>query len=496
MPVKSQQAVERPARDRPWRIETFGIEAVPDAERHGHPFELFWVWCGANISILGVVYGGILLAFGLDLGQALLVAALGALSFAVVGALSIAGVRSGVPTLTLSRAAFGLRGNLLPALISWIDLLGWETVNLLLATYALVALGTNVLHLRASVPLTLAALACAAVGTFACSLLGHATIVRIQQGCTWLFGVLTLGVALLLLTRTDPQALLHRPAGSWTHGVLPALSLVIAGTALGWTNTAADYTRYLPRQTRARPIVLWTTLGAFVPLFGLIVVGLLVSAASPAFATAQDPLAALANILPTWVAAPYFFTAAGGLVAGNVLASYSSGLNLLAMQVRVQRYKTILIDALVSIAGALYVIYVAPDFLGAFTSFLLVLAAGLAPWTAIFLVDMALRHARYDTPALYAVVTGTYHYVAGVNPVALSAWLAGVALSVLCTRSALVTGPWATGIFQDSALGFLAGAALAALLYALGWQLIHHAPAAPVTAEAVEPRGGRMRESR
>ena len=33
-----------PESDRPWSIETNGINPIPESERHGKPFDLFWVW--------------------------------------------------------------------------------------------------------------------------------------------------------------------------------------------------------------------------------------------------------------------------------------------------------------------------------------------------------------------------------------------------------------------------------------------------------------------
>src|SRR5258708_19118744 len=50
--------------------------------------------------------------------------------------LSIAGKWGGAPMLTLSRAPFGTCGNLGPTLISWISLVGWETVTVITAAYA------------------------------------------------------------------------------------------------------------------------------------------------------------------------------------------------------------------------------------------------------------------------------------------------------------------------------------------------------------------------
>jgi purine-cytosine permease-like protein len=62
-----------------WRLESAGIDLVPEHECQGRPVELFWVWLAANIGILGVVYGGIVTSFGLSFYQSLLAAAAGVL---------------------------------------------------------------------------------------------------------------------------------------------------------------------------------------------------------------------------------------------------------------------------------------------------------------------------------------------------------------------------------------------------------------------------------
>src|SRR5258708_27022179 len=109
------EKIFHPEVDRVWSIELHGIEPIEDQERHGTPFELFWVWFAANIGILGLIYGGILAGVGLNLWQSFLVALLApVLSFLLVGVLSLAGKAGGVPLLTLSRASFCVRGNLGP----------------------------------------------------------------------------------------------------------------------------------------------------------------------------------------------------------------------------------------------------------------------------------------------------------------------------------------------------------------------------------------------
>ena len=79
---------EQQSADQVWAIELHGIEPISDQDRHGRPFELFWVWFAANIGILGIVYGAILTAFGLNLWQSALVALAGSAgSFLLVGVL-------------------------------------------------------------------------------------------------------------------------------------------------------------------------------------------------------------------------------------------------------------------------------------------------------------------------------------------------------------------------------------------------------------------------
>ena len=128
----------QPESDRAWSIETHGIDPIPDSDRHGRPRELFWIWCAANIGILGVTYGAFLVAFySLNLWQSVLATVIGTiLSFFLVGFVSLAGKLGGAPTLMLSRAAFGVSGNALPTAVSYLSLVGWEIVLVALAAFA------------------------------------------------------------------------------------------------------------------------------------------------------------------------------------------------------------------------------------------------------------------------------------------------------------------------------------------------------------------------
>ena len=209
---RSMRELSQTPADQVWSIETHGIDAISNEERHGTPFELFWIWFAANIGILGIVYGAILASAGLNLWQCILVILLGlVLSFALVGVLSLAGIWGGAPMLTLSRAAFGPRGNIGPTLVSWLTVIGWETVLVVTAAYALLGL-LNLAGLPSNEFWTVVSLVAVVVLVVPCGLLGHATLVWIQRVATWLFGLLTLVIVLFLIPQTNWTHLLAMPA--------------------------------------------------------------------------------------------------------------------------------------------------------------------------------------------------------------------------------------------------------------------------------------------
>ena len=119
------------------KVELNSINFINKSERSGDARSLFWPWAAANVSFLALSYGSFFLGFGISFWQATLAAIIGTLgSFALVAISSLAGKRSNAPTMTLSRAAFGVKGNRLPGFLSYLIFVGWETVLVSLATLA------------------------------------------------------------------------------------------------------------------------------------------------------------------------------------------------------------------------------------------------------------------------------------------------------------------------------------------------------------------------
>jgi len=134
--VKTPPQAGGPAPAAP-RVEAYGTDVIAESDRKGRPSDLFWPWCAANISVFAVSFGSFVLGFGLNLWQALVAAVIGTVAgFLLVGFVSVAGKRGSAPTLVLSRAAFGTRGNLVPGIVSYLLLVGWETALVALSTLA------------------------------------------------------------------------------------------------------------------------------------------------------------------------------------------------------------------------------------------------------------------------------------------------------------------------------------------------------------------------
>ena len=391
------------AQVRPLQVEMNGINVIAESERKGHPRDLFWPWFAANVSVLGLSYGAFVLGFGISFWQALIVGAVGiVLSFLACGFISVAGKRGSAPTMVLSRAAFGVNGNKLPAAISWLLTVGWETVLVILATLATATVfkqlnwgggdGTKVVALIIVVGLTIFG-----------GVMGFDLIIRLQTVITIVTGVATVVFIALVADHIHWHTVSGIHSGS-AQAVIGALVFVMTGFGLGWVNVAADYSRYLPRRSSGRGVVWWTTFASSIAPVFLVVFGLLLAGSSSSLNSAiqADPIGALATLLPTWFLVPFAIVAVLWRIGGSVLDIYSSGLALLTLGVRVPRYVAALIDGTVMTLGTIYVVFFAhSNFIVQFQGFLITLGVPIAAWCGIMLADIALRRRNYAEPELF-----------------------------------------------------------------------------------------------
>jgi NCS1 family nucleobase:cation symporter-1 len=383
-------------------VELNGINTITEAERKGNARGLFWPWFGSNVSVLGLSYGAFVLGFGISFWQATVVAVVGVVaSFLLCGVIALAGKRGSAPTMVLSRAMFGVRGNRLPAVISWVLTVGWETALTALAVLATSTVFTR-LGLGSGPAPKIIALVIVAALIVGAGIIGFDVIMRLQKWITIVTGVLTIVYVVLALPHVDLHTVAALPAGN-AGAFIGALVLVMTGFGLGWVNAAADYSRYLPRGTRSGAVVGWTTFGGSLAPAILVILGLLLAGSSKSLSGAiqSDPIGALTSILPIWFLIPFAIVAILGLVGGAVLDIYSSGLALLSAGIPIPRYVAAMVDGVVMIAGAVYVAFFANGFVGPFEAFLITLGVPIAAWCGVFIADILLRRKSYAETELY-----------------------------------------------------------------------------------------------
>lgn len=431
-------------------LELNGTNVIDESERRGKASHLFWPWCGANVSLLALSYGAFFLDFSISFLQVCIAAVLGTvLSFLLVGVSSLAGKKSNAPTMVLSRAVFGVKGNLVPGFLSYLIFVGWETVLVSLATLATGTVFVRAGHLDRDVAMVIGFLIAITL-TVVGGVLGHSIIMRLQKWLTLITVAATLIYIALTFSDVNWGAVSNIPNGS-TAGFVGALIFGATGIGLGWVNSAADYSRYLPRSTSSKSVVGWTVFGAsLVPIILVIYGAALAGSSEDLFgAIAGDPIGALTTLLPTWFLIPFALIAIFGLVGGAILDLYSSGLTLISIGLPVKRHIAAGIDAVIMVAGTIYLVWIADDFFYPFQGFLITLGVPIATWSAIFVADVILRKRDYSESDLYSS-HGRY-----------GSWN-GLSISIMAVGSIVgwgfVTNPFASWLsWQGYFLGVIGG---------------------------------------
>ncbi len=440
------------------RIEQRGIDYVPEHERRGRAAHLAGMWGGVVLNVQTLVYGALLVVFGLDPWQCVAAVLIGNATWIVTGVCSLAGAAAGTTTFAINRAALGRNGNRPIAFFNWVMQVGFEVLDLVLMVLAAGALlGMAGVHVGTATKVVL--VLALSVAQSLLPIFGHAAITRVLHLLVLpfavVFGILAwLTAGKLHLTDTHPA--------SWAV-FLGGVALSTSASGLGWTANAADYSRYLPAATGKARIVLGVALGGGVPQALLMLLGAAVTFATPA---ASDPITGLSGAYPTWFVVVFLLLLIVQMAAVNGVDLYSSGVTLQAIGVRVARWQAVLIDGVFCTVLGMAVVF-SGGFNTVLSDFLLFMIVWFAPWSAIFVADYLLRQGRYDIDALTTDRGGRYRRPGGVHLPGVTAQLLGMIAALLCINTSVFVGPVASalgGADLSVPAGFLVGATVYYLL--------------------------------
>jgi NCS1 nucleoside transporter family len=432
-------------------IEVHGYDFIPESERYMTLRQLFLFWVGANAYLIFFVYGVTAIILGLSLWQALVVIGVGNVFWWIVGLGSIGGPRSGLPTMTFSRAPFGVLGNRLNSFLGWAVALGFEALNTLLGVFGLLALFDVLGWSDSKGPGKVLATAIVLFLSIVVAVIGHRLMVHAQRIFAVTLTASLVAVFIYKVGSIDWSAGQAEPLGAGaTIGVmLIAMAIVVSGP-LSYLFNCADYSRYLPSRTSSKSIF-WTAYAGS----GLIVLFLCVLGATLATqADLTDPVGGVRPLVPTWLFVIFAIAAVGGAISNNIVTFYSSGLTIQSMGVPLRRWKATLVDSVMATTIVLIVLFVS-DFTTYILDFLSLLNIWIGPFGAIWIVDGLLRRWRYDPVSIHSVApSGRYFFTGGFNLKGLFALAVGTGVGVLTINAPILKGPLSE-FFWDGDLGWL-----------------------------------------
>ena len=414
-----QVLVDEPAPKQPvFGLELSGIDPTPLEHRVGWAARMFWLWFATNSSVVSIAFGAALLGLGMSLRQAVLAAFIGvAISFLPLGLGTLAGKWSGQPTIVVSRATFGLVGNIAPAVLALITRLFWGSVLLwLLAVCAArILVGASLVGPFNEIQLTLLGIALGFVIAFLVAFLGYPLFARLQLILSIVSAVLILGLFAVTWNTVDIRSALSIGDGPWIL-VITGVVLVFSFIGLVWANSSGDLARYQRRGSSGASASLWASFGATLPAFLLIAYGALLAASSPSLLAGlrSAPLDAIAALLPSWYPVPLIAATVLSLLSGVALSLYSGGFALQAVGVRLQRQWAVVAIGIVVFGMAVVMAVSDASFADVFRDLATSIAVPVAAWAGIFAAEMMIRRRHFDTDSLLRP-GGVYPSVNWVN---------------------------------------------------------------------------------
>lgn len=284
-------------------------------------------------------------------------------------------------------------------------------------------------------------------------LLNEKTLAKIQTWLSWIFGLLTAVILLIFLVQADWHQAINSPSGSWFKGFLPAVSIVAAGSGISWSMAAAGWGAYVKPKTKPSATFWNTAMGGALPLFVLMVGGILLSTIEPGLSSASNPFDVMYSALPSWIGPMYFLVAAGGLIPQCIVSLRSAKINLATIGINISQKASLGLHGTIVIVIPIYVLFISGDFLSNFELYLNFLGICLASWVAIFLCDSQMFRKEGYAESLIIMTSPVKYNIGGIV-----AWIIATITGFLFTNNAIWTGPFAHGIFKDNSLGVFVSA--------------------------------------
>ncbi len=431
-------------------VEPYGVDAIPDTERHGKPMSQFFIWFAAGMNFPIMVLGFLGISYGLSLPAAVTAIIAGSLVGSIVmGILSRMGGRLGVAQQIQARGPLGFLGNFVPvAYVNVFAGIGWASVTVILGSEALVALVPSFPYWLGALILVSVQLVVAVFGYNMIHFLERIlavvlffgflmiTVVSVSRGWKGSFGA-----------NPDASYFIGGVGGWITFGGF-FLSFLIA-----WWPFASDYSRYLPDQDRVnRATGFWTFAGNFISLSWLGIAGALLGSSA---ASGESAIQTLERLTGPY-AVPALLTILLSSFSQNFLNVYGGAISVQTLRIPISRRTAVTI---ICAAAFLISLWADASFEAKFKNFLFLGAYLIAPFGAILLLDYVFGH-RHDKARIAELFDSRRILEWG-----FVAWIGGALASLPFWNLSFFVGPFAKQFPHAGDLSYFVGFIVGGLLF-------------------------------
>jgi purine-cytosine permease-like protein len=465
------------ARPKVTEVETHGIDTIPHPDRTSTWVDLMRIQFGGANTFATVLLGTFPIVLGLSFWQAVLATIAGVLVGTVfLMPMGLFGPRTGTNNAVSSGAFFGVRGRVIGSFLSLLTAIAFYSISVWVSGDALVGAMNRLGGIEDSIGLR----------TLVYAVIGVLVIVVVVFGFQFMLLVNKTAViantALILLAfvafsgtfdagyNPGPDALAL--GGFWPTFV--ASALIVMSNPISFGAFLGDWSRYIPKATPVRKLLLGTFLGqalTLIPfLFGV--------ATATIVAGQADYVFALIQVSPIWYAVLLMLVAfIGGLSTGTT-SLYGTGLDFSSVVPQFSRVQATIgigvLAFLFILTGRLFF-----DLLGAVNAFIGTIIVTTTPWMVIMAIGFIVRRGHFASRDLQVFnkgeTGGAYWFNAGVNWRGMVAWIGAAVIGLLFANfPPVIVGPL-SGLGGGMDLSLVTAVVAAAVLY-LGALLVFPEP--------------------
>ena len=379
------------------------------------------IWLAANLVVTTQLTGTLFVpgvSWQLALGLVVAGSVTGGVVLVLVGNM---GTRTGLPTMSLTKGAFGLRGSYLAVAANVIILMGWSWVQAMLAGVTVDFLFSQAVGI--SSPVFFSVLCQSLVLCLA--IFGHEGISKVEP-------FLALAI-LAVMAYIFGLAFTAHPIAEFTElpvdedlgwSAITVFDVVVA-TAISWTVLSAEFNRLAKSQTAG-------IVGSGVGYVLSTTLAMSLGATAIAYVLLEGDVAASFDptVIVAAFGAPLAIVIFLSVMATNTMCVYGMVTSVVNMTParKVRFLPAALVLGAISIVGSTWL-----ALLDRFTAFLTLIGALFIPVFAIMVVDYYIVHKGYYGRDILREKGGRFWYGNGINRSAVVVWIVGAACSLLMT---------------------------------------------------------------